>query len=96
MPRVNGEMIVIGRESPEMTQDHLARLLGIAQATLSKYETGALVVSDEHLAALSRALAYPEEFLARKIKCDGPAVDACTTASANRWPRLSTSDCWRG
>lgn len=62
MRKVNPEMIVVGRESREMTQEHLARLLMISQATLSKYETGALLVGDEHLTALSKVLAYPEEF----------------------------------
>ena len=62
MARVNGDMIVIARESRELTQERVAGLLSVTQATLSKYETGALAVSDEHLAALSKELAYPEAF----------------------------------
>lgn len=62
MKRVNPDMIVVARESRELTQERLAAMLSCTQATLSKYETGALLVSDEHLAALARALEYPEEF----------------------------------
>lgn len=62
MKRVNPEMIVVARESRELTQERLVNMLTFNQATLSKYETGALLVSDEHLSALARALDYPEDF----------------------------------
>ena len=62
MRRVNPDMIVVARESRELTQGQLAAKLSLGQPTLSKYETGTLVVSDEHLAALAIALEYPEEF----------------------------------
>ena len=66
MTKVNPEMIVVAREARELTQEKLASLLSLAQATLSKYETGALSVSDEHLHALAKVLKFPEEFFAQE------------------------------
>lgn len=66
MNKVNPDMIVIARESRELTQEALAAGLSIKQATLSKYETGMLSVSEEHRSALARLLEYPEEFFSQE------------------------------
>lgn len=61
---VNPEMLVVARESRGLTQEALYELTqrAIKQATISKYETGVLPVSDEHLSILVKALDYPEQF----------------------------------
>ena len=66
MNKVNPDMIVVARESRELTQGALAGKLSITQATLSKYETGMLTVSDDHLSALARVLDYPDEFFSQE------------------------------
>lgn len=60
--RVNPEMLVLARETRGITQNSLAKAVSIAQATLSKFETGALAVGDECLSRLAKVLNYPEEF----------------------------------
>jgi Zn-dependent peptidase ImmA (M78 family)/DNA-binding XRE family transcriptional regulator len=60
--RVNHEMIVLARESRGITQTALASAIAVTQATQSKFETGALVIGDEHLSMTAKVLHYPEEF----------------------------------
>lgn len=66
MTNVNPDMIVIARESRELTQGALAGMLSITQATLSKFETGTLTVGDKHLAAVAKVLEYPVGFFAQE------------------------------
>lgn len=56
------EMLTLAREARAMTQSDLAEVTSISQATLSKYESGLLYVSTEHLARLAVVLGYPEVF----------------------------------
>jgi len=61
-PQANPRMVILARESRGMTQSELAGKMGVSQANLSKIESGLLAVSSQMLAALSKALHYPENF----------------------------------
>ncbi len=60
--QANHRMVILARESRGMTQSELAERMGVSQANLSKIESGLLAISPQMLAALSRALRYPESF----------------------------------
>jgi Zn-dependent peptidase ImmA (M78 family)/DNA-binding XRE family transcriptional regulator len=55
-------MLIIARESREMVQKDLAEAISVTQGKISKYENGLLVVSDDDLGAISKALRYTREF----------------------------------
>jgi Zn-dependent peptidase ImmA (M78 family)/transcriptional regulator with XRE-family HTH domain len=59
---VNPQMIILARESRGVSQNELAEILSIKQATISKYENGLLKTSEEDLEKLSKALDYPLSF----------------------------------
>lgn len=59
---VQAEMLILARESRALTQSDLARETGVSQANISKYESGLLNVSDEHLGRIAAALHYPKSF----------------------------------
>jgi Zn-dependent peptidase ImmA (M78 family) len=59
---VNPDMVVLARESRGLSQTELATRIGVRQASVSKFETGLLRVSDEHVGALARELDYPVDF----------------------------------
>ncbi|GHO52908.1 helix-turn-helix domain-containing protein [Ktedonobacter robiniae] len=59
---VNSEMLILARESRGFTQSELAKLTHISQANISKYESGLLNVSKDHLVRIASALHYPEAF----------------------------------
>jgi Zn-dependent peptidase ImmA (M78 family)/transcriptional regulator with XRE-family HTH domain len=60
--RVNNQMIALARESRGMTQSTLATAIQVTQATLSKFESGAITAGEEHVAKLAKFLNYPDEF----------------------------------
>ncbi|MDL2284500.1 XRE family transcriptional regulator [Oxalobacter sp. OttesenSCG-928-P03] len=60
--QVNHKMIVLGRESRELTQSGLSRITKIAQGTLSKIEAGILSCPVDLLQKISNALEYPVSF----------------------------------
>lgn len=62
MEKFNHHMLTLARDARAITQEGLAKQLGIWQGTLSKYENGSLEVPDEFLAVIARALKYPREF----------------------------------
>jgi Zn-dependent peptidase ImmA (M78 family)/DNA-binding XRE family transcriptional regulator len=59
---VNGQMIALARESCGLTQRELAELLGVDQATVSRYESGWAEILNEHLDTLCGRLHRPESF----------------------------------
>ena len=61
MDRVNKEMLILARDLRALSQADLAQLVGLNQATISRYENGA-DVPDEHLAAIAKALDRPKSF----------------------------------
>ncbi len=60
--RVNPEMLILGRESRGLTQSELAKVTSISQGNISKYESGFLSVSEEHLIKIASILEYPKAF----------------------------------
>ncbi len=60
---VNPAMIVLARESRGWTQSDLANCIRVAQATVSRYEIGAIPVPEMHRDQISSALNYESEFL---------------------------------
>ncbi|MDP9173409.1 MAG: ImmA/IrrE family metallo-endopeptidase [Planctomycetota bacterium] len=60
---VNPAMIVLARESRGWTQKDLAKVIRAAQATISKYEIGAIPVPDYHRDQICTALNYERELL---------------------------------
>src|ERR1019366_6989944 len=61
MDRVNKEMLILARDLRAMSQTDLAQLVGLNQATISRYENGA-EVPEEHLSAICKALDRPRSF----------------------------------
>src|SRR5437870_1768128 len=59
---INHNMIMLARESREMSQADLAKKLNITQGALSRMESGDLRVSPELLEKLSGVLNYPKKF----------------------------------
>lgn len=59
---VNPEMIRLARESRELAQVDLARMLDVRQSKISKIEAGFLQIGDEELANLADKLDYPTSF----------------------------------
>ncbi len=57
--RVSSEMIILARDSRGLTQAELAAATNISQANISKYESGSLNVSKEHVKRIADALDYP-------------------------------------
>jgi Zn-dependent peptidase ImmA (M78 family)/transcriptional regulator with XRE-family HTH domain len=55
-------MVVLARESRGLTQKELAELTFVAQATISKIESGVRSPGEDVLRELSRALRYPTDF----------------------------------
>jgi Zn-dependent peptidase ImmA (M78 family)/DNA-binding XRE family transcriptional regulator len=68
---VNPEMMILARESRGMTQGELAEEISVTQGKISKYENGMLLVSEEDLKALSKALNYTEDFFYQRDKVYG-------------------------
>ena len=59
---VNSRLIAVARDSRGLTQKQLADRMGISQSKLSKYESGALSVSEDDRRALSVATGYTARF----------------------------------
>jgi Zn-dependent peptidase ImmA (M78 family)/transcriptional regulator with XRE-family HTH domain len=60
--RVNPEMIVLARDARGVTQAELADVLCLNQATVSRYESGAIEAPPEHVAKMAAFLRRPVEF----------------------------------
>jgi len=61
----NPEMLVLARESRGLTQAELAKTIGIAQSTLSKYENGQAEIPSEVVCSVARELRYRESLFSR-------------------------------
>jgi Zn-dependent peptidase ImmA (M78 family)/DNA-binding XRE family transcriptional regulator len=70
----NAEMLTLARESRGLTQAELAERCGISQGRISKMESGLVHTTMDEIAALSRALDYPDEFFFQTDRIYGPST----------------------
>lgn len=63
--------IKIARESRGLSQSDLSKLIGVTQATLSRFEKGVLDITQDVIIKIGQALNYPESFFERDIRCVG-------------------------
>lgn len=68
---IYGSSIKTARESRGLTQSKLSKLIGVTQATLSRFEKGALDVAPDTVTKIAQALNYPESFFGRDIRMAG-------------------------
>ena len=71
LERFNPEMLALARRSRELTQTQLAKLSGVENATISKYEAGSLPVTNNALSRLAAVLDYPTSFFCRSLRLIG-------------------------
>ena len=62
----NPQMLTLARESRGLTQGDLARLVGVSQGKISKYESGILNVSSDDIKVLAKQLDYPPDFFTQQ------------------------------
>ena len=68
---INGRSIKLARESRGLSQSKLSQLLGVTQATLSRFEKGVLTVAPEFVSKIAQALNYPASFFEKDIRIAG-------------------------
>lgn len=68
---VNPAMIVVAREARGITQSQLAKLIGVSQGKISKYESGILPVTEEDAVAIGRELEFPRRFFSQTDRVYG-------------------------
>lgn len=88
-----GETLLVARKAQGLTQDDVCGLLGIAQATLSRYENGQRVPDDETLARFAQIYEVTVGFLRHGQRMHGAlAIDSHMrrqkTTKATLWRRL--------
>lgn len=71
MPNFNPEMLILARESRELTQGELASLAAMPQTAISRIEAGIMQPSQTQIAILSGKLEYPEEFFFQEDRIFG-------------------------
>ena len=64
---INGRSIKLARESRGLSQSKLSQLLGVTQATLSRFEKGVLTVAPEFVSKIAQVLNYPASFFEKDI-----------------------------
>lgn len=64
---INGKCIKLARESRGLSQSKLSELLGVTQATLSRFEKGVLTVTPETVSKMANVLNYPVSFFEKDI-----------------------------
>jgi Zn-dependent peptidase ImmA (M78 family)/transcriptional regulator with XRE-family HTH domain len=65
MSRFNYAMMELAREAAGLSQEALAESVGSNQATISRWEHGLFVPSDDEISRLARALRVPQSFFRR-------------------------------
>jgi Zn-dependent peptidase ImmA (M78 family) len=71
MSHINHEMLVLARESRNMSQKDLAEAISVSQGKISKYENGMFSVAEADLEAIGKALNYTKEFFVQKDRVYG-------------------------
>ena len=68
----NRHMMILARESRDLTQSGLAKALGgVSQGTISKYESGIKEPTPDFLSDLSKILKYKREFFFEHSRLSG-------------------------
>ncbi|MBV8542250.1 MAG: helix-turn-helix transcriptional regulator [Pseudonocardiales bacterium] len=91
-----GETLLVARKAQGLTQDDVCGLLGITQATLSRYENGQRVPDDETLARFAQIYEVTVGFLRHGQRMQGAlAIDShmrrqktTKATKATLWRRL--------
>lgn len=68
---IDGRCIKIARESRGLSQSKLAELLGVTQATLSRFEKGLIAVTPASVTKIAQVLNYPESLFEKSIHIAG-------------------------
>lgn len=68
------QMAILARQVRDLTQEGLAKTMGVAQSTVSKFEAGVLQPSDEELRKLADALELPIDFFTQRRRIPGPGL----------------------
>ena len=68
---IYGSSIRIARESRGLSQSDLSKLIGVTQATLSRFEKGGIEVTPDAVAKIAQALNYPTSLFERDIRRGG-------------------------
>ena len=64
---INGRSSKLARESRGLSQSKLSELLGVTQASLSRFEKGVLTVAPEFVSKIAQVLNYPASFFEKDI-----------------------------
>src|ERR1017187_2170356 len=64
----NYKMVILARQSRELTQNELSKKTGIPQSSISRIELGNLKITDEYIDLLSKHLDYPKDFFYRDVQ----------------------------
>lgn len=70
----NPQMVIVAREARGLGQKALADTLGVSQSTISKIETGLLLLSDDMINMLSETLDYPPHFFRQDGSITGVGI----------------------
>lgn len=62
MSRFNPDMMILARDRLGMSQSALAEAVGVAQATISRYEAGLVTPIEDHLGRIARLLDRPVSY----------------------------------
>ncbi len=68
---INEKCIKLARESRGLSQSKLSELLGVTQATLSRFEKGVLTVTPDAISKIAQVLNYPTSFFEKDIRIAG-------------------------
>ena len=68
---IYGSSIRIARESRGLSQSDLSKLIGVTQATLSRFEKGGIEVTPDAVAKIAQVLNYPTSLFERDIRLGG-------------------------
>ncbi len=68
---IYGSSIKIARESRGLSQSDLSKLIGVTQATLSRFEKGCIDVTPDAVSKIAEALNYPTSLFERDIRRGG-------------------------
>lgn len=68
---IYGKCIKLARESRGLSQSKLSDLIGVTQATLSRFEKGVLIATIDVITKISQVLNYPISFFEKEIRTVG-------------------------